>query len=143
MNLNLSETPKTGFLALWPINSFTWARLWDLAPTMPKIFVNILLTSLFYVCDSRKFRQFYMEEQAQLNTHLSLSSDDNPWTYKNCSIFPFSDSYFEYDTKPNCTGTGDTPLPSSADSEHFQCYQRKGLHFLHLNGRSFYRKCQK
>ena len=29
-----------------------------------------------------------------------------------------------------------TQLSSSADSEHFQCFHRRGLHFLHLNARS-------
>ncbi|KAK3085363.1 hypothetical protein FSP39_002164 [Pinctada imbricata] len=89
----------------------------------------------------------------ELYTHLSESEDD--WFCFSCSLPKFSDSFFEdlhdanisnksYDENPSVEleseSTRGVKPPSSASPDHFQCFKRKGLHFLHLNARSLVNK---
>ena len=48
--------------------------------------------------------------------------------------FPFSEEFDFYHSDKQTFSA--TKLPSSADPDHFQCFSRKGLHFLHINARS-------
>ena len=49
----------------------------------------------------------------------------------------FMDLPFHSEDTNNCwSQTGNTKFPSSADPENFQCFRRKGLHFLPMNDRS-------
>ena len=66
----------------------------------------------------------------------SMVSDNSDFSFACCSC-TFMDLPFHNEDTDNCwSQTGNTKLPSSADPEHFQCFRRKGLHFLHMNARA-------
>ena len=79
-----------------------------------------------------------------------LAQNDNEWFCNSCSLPKFSESFFENcddadivdQIQPDETIDLHThvQVPTEADVDEFQCFNQKGLHFIHLSARSLLNK---
>lgn len=79
-----------------------------------------------------------------------LAQNDNEWFCNSCSLPKFSESFFENcddadivdQIQPDETIDLHThvQVPTEADVDEFQCFNQKGLHFIHINARSLLNK---